>query len=218
MTACLLHPTRRPGFIAAFALLVIVFMPTVSRAELIDHFAQAMPGFASTLSMSGGGLPTVSVEYAVFSPGSFGSGDPSNGLQYVYAYQLLNDATSPAGISKFTVGLDAGAAATEIGELADSGPTGIGVAASSYYLTTGPTTNSAVWNYSSSISAGAKSKLLLFVSPHEPKWLTCTVKGSLLAETGPVPSPIPEPGALLSLMVAGVSLILVRPIRALFRA
>jgi hypothetical protein len=217
MTACLLNTKRRPGIITAFALLVIVFMPTVSRAELVDHFAQAMSGWASSLALSGGGVPTVSVEFAVFSPGSFGSGDPSNGLQYVYAYQLISDVTSPVPISKFTVGLDAGASATGIGEVDDSGVTGSGVAAYSCNITTGPTDNSAVWNYNPRMSVGAKSKLLLFVSPYEPKWLTCTVKGSAYAETGYyVPSPVPEPGTLLTLMMAGIGFILVRPIRSLF--
>jgi hypothetical protein len=216
MTACLLYAKRHPKIIAAFVLLVIVFMPTASQAELMDHFGQAISDYKGSLALSGGGVPTLSVEYAVFSPGNFGSGDPSNGLQYVYAYQLICDATSPVPISKFTVGLDPDVSATGIGELDDSGVTGIGVAASSYNITTGPTDNSAVWNYSPRIAAGAKSKLLLFVSPYEPKWLTCTVKGSAMAETGPVPSPMPEPGTLLILVMAGIGLILVRPIRSFF--
>lgn len=220
MTACLLH-TKRGRLVAAFVLLLVVSVPTVARAELMDHFSQAMSGWASSLALSGGGVPTVSVEYAVFAPGTFnaafGSGDPSGGLQYVYAYQLLVDATSPVPTSKFTVGLDPGASASGIGELNDSGATGIGVAASSYNITTGPTDNSAVWNYNPRIAANGKSKLLLFASPYEPKWLTCTVKGSAYAETGYyVPSPMPEPGTLLSLIVAGIALIFVRPIRSFF--
>jgi hypothetical protein len=216
MTACLLH-TKLGRFIAAFIFLSIVFVPTMSRGELVDHFAQAMTGYAGSVTFSGGlTLPTVSVEYAVFAPGSFGSGDPSGGQQYVYAYQILGDVSNSVQVSKFTVGLDAGADATGIGELNDSGAA-TGFAASSYNITTGPTTNSAVWNYNPRIPLTDKSKLLLFVSPFEPKWLTCTVKGAATAETGPVPSPVPEPGTLLCLTLAGIALILVRPIRLLVR-
>ena len=87
------HARRLPAICGALAILLIVSMPTVSRAELIDYFAAAMPGWSGTLSLSGVGEPTVSVEFAVFAPGDFntalGSGDPSDGSQYVYAYQLI---------------------------------------------------------------------------------------------------------------------------------
>ena len=65
----------------------------------------ALGGFkgTSTLSFTTGSLSVAgNIEYAVYYPGqfnlSFGAGsDPSNGTQYVYAYQVDNTGTVPAG-------------------------------------------------------------------------------------------------------------------------
>jgi hypothetical protein len=215
MTTHFWYPRRLQVIGMGVALLLTLLMPAVSRAELINYFGNAMPGWSGTLPLSGSSLPTVAVEYAVFAPGSFnvafGGGDPSGGTQFVYAYQLLNNAASPRAVTKFTVGLDPGAAPSGIMEMNDPNlPAGVGTSVVPALAPTMSPYTSAVWTFNT-IGIGAKSEILLFTSPWDPKWLSGTVKGtSAIGESGNVPSPVPEPGTLLGLAIAGVLFILGR--------
>jgi hypothetical protein len=219
MNAHLRSAGRSLAVATGLVLVLSVLIPAIAQAELVDYFGQAMPAFRGTLPLSGSSLPTVSVEYAVYEPGhfnaAFGGGDPSNGNDYVYAYQLINAPASPKDITKFTVGLDAAASPSGITEMNDPNPPA-GVATSSapaFAPTTSPYT-SAAWTFNT-IGIGAKSDILLFTSRYSPEWLTGTVKGtSAMGETGNVPSPLPEPSTLVGVAIAGLLVVLGRRIRA----
>ena len=218
--SCLWHPKRSPAMLGGIAVLLILLMPTVSRAELMDYFDSAMsPWYGWTHLNESISKPDVTIYYAVFTRddfnAAFGDMDPSNHDSRVYAYQLVNAAVSPV-ITKLTVGLDSRASPAGITEIND--PVGGSGTPSllQAFAPLSPPYGSAVWNYTPSIAAGGKSKILLFTSSQDPQWLSATVKGNVQAESGPVPSPIPEPTSLISLIMAVVFFVLLRPIRSIF--
>ena len=217
--SCLWHPKRSPAMLGGIAVLLILLMPTVSRAELMDYFTSAMPGWSGSTPLAEPLKPDVEIYYAVFTRDAFnlafGDMDPNNQDSRVYTYQLVNAAGSPV-ITKLTVGLDSRASPAGITEIDDPGG-GLGTASLlQAFAPLSPPYGSAVWNYTPSIAAGGKSKILLFTSSQDPQWLSATVKGNVQAESGPVPSPIPEPTSLISLIMAVVFFVLLRPIRSIF--
>jgi hypothetical protein len=212
---------RRPAMGRWLPLFLVLLMPAVSRAELIDYFATALTGWSGSVHLHESGKPDVFVDYAVYARDAFNTafGDvaPTNHDPYVYAYQLRNAAGSPQAITKFTVGLDSDymSAAQIITQLSDPElPGGVATSLTPAFAPTSVPYTSAAWTFNT-IGVGAKSEILLFTSPVLPQWLPATVKGtSLPPETGSVPSPVPEPSSLLSLLIASVLFILVRPLRS----
>ncbi len=212
--------------ISTFGVLVacIACMTGSVQAGPLPLDPHAIPGFegTSTLSFTSGSLSVSgNIEYAVYAPGqfnaSFGTGaDPSNGTQYVYAYQVDNTGTVPAGgrnISLLGVTLLPTNGATNIESLPLTyGNFGV-VPAASGFAGSPPTT--ARWLYTSTtIGLGASSQILLFTSPKGPSFASAAITGGgLIANTIPaqyVPTPIPEPSTFALMAIAGTCLMMLR--------
>lgn len=153
----------------------------------------------------------VDIEFCVYAPGQFQKSyaglDPSGGQHYVYAYEIFNDldppeSPSPGYVERFSVGLDSDEQATNIGFIDGAGqnPNSSGL---------GPQT--AGWNFNDpTLGYVSVGDVLLFTSPFVPETDTATVSGSMaLFDTQYLPSPLPEPTALL-LIAAGAVLVLAR--------
>lgn len=217
--------------LGGLAVLLVLLVPAVSSAELMNYFANAT--WSGSVVMKTSQQAAIgSIQYAVYTRAAFdttfGSSvlDPNNNDPRVYVYQIFNTAGSTKGIKTFTVGLDVPSAGRIIKEIND--PVGAaGTASRSCGLST-----SAAWDYSSSppnttIPVGGKSKILLFTSVYDPKWIhnaqlvnTSYAAGSPI-EPNHLPSPdltltVPEPASLISLIMAGGFLIFVRPRRSIF--
>jgi hypothetical protein len=205
-----------------------------AHATLItEDTANAMPGWYATLPVqfteeltSGNVFVDASVDYAVYAPGdfnlSFPGKDPSNGLQYVYRYQLHNASDSGDFLKKLSVGLvDITSAQGWFCTWVDPGPIypdGGVVPPTIGFVGTPPT--SVNWAYKTSsgfITAGHDSKMLIFTSPFPPTYASATITSRNTVGwyvddqghqfnwwRGELPSPVPEPATLISLFVAGV--------------
>ena len=209
-------------FYVGVALVSLLLTPGILHATFISLASDpnAMPDWQGTLNLNGTGSGGVNIhaniDYAVYAPatepvgGNFNSTfpgqDPSNGSQYVYAYQIFNiGTTGDAKIMSFTVGLD--------GDIYESPaninnfnnpnlPVGVNVYSMQF---TGTPPTSANWNYLiSNIGLGGRSKILMFTSPCPPEWDYASIVGtSVTGATGNLPSPTPEPATLLILGAAG---------------
>jgi hypothetical protein len=216
--------------ILRFAIMVLAigqaWCGAVALAGPLPLNPDAIPGWSGTSAVSSGLITgkslDASIDWAVFAPGKFnayfGSGaDPSNGTQYVYAYEVTN-AGATVGVSQkingFTVGLMPGASAANIEYLP--------VANGNYgVLPTGSSfggTSSARWNFTSptiALVGGANvSQVVLFTSPHGPTLVSASILGGGLngTTTQPnfVPTPIPEPSSLALMAIAGAMLLGIR--------
>ena len=167
------------------------------------RLAGPMPGFFEVLA--------IDVEYCVYAPGqfeiSFPGLDPTDGTDYIYAYQIYNDldphpsagtGEDPDYVSRFSVGLDTD-------ELADNGSylSGTGIAPDDVDVLT-PASTQAGWNFTlGQMAYPSVSAILLFSSPYGPELDRTTVSGWQTA-SGWLPSPVPEP-ATLTLMAVGAA-------------
>jgi hypothetical protein len=180
-----------------------------------------------------------SIDYAVYAPGdfnlSFPGQDPSGGTQYVYRYQIYNNSgTSNDYMNKLTVALVGLTNLTdamnctwiEPGPIYPAG--GIAPATSMTGITGNPP-DSANWGYKSSsppINPGSYSKMLIFTSPYEPTFQIASVFSQSTDAhwvdntghqynwwEGQLPSPIPEPSSLLSLLAIGILFSVYRALR-----
>jgi hypothetical protein len=205
--------------IFGLAIAALLIIQTQAYAELASYTSGAMSGFSGAKNFSAGGNLSVKVEYAVYEPGQFDSAfsgmDPSNGSQYVYAYQLLNLPNSTDSIQKLSVALDSLSSAANISQISDPIlPSGI----ASLPVFAGSPPGSATWSYFSSsvIPPSLKSEILIYTSPFSPQWASSPIRGVSsvgYVPEGGLPSPIPEPFAPLSLALAGSLFLLVRRIR-----
>ncbi len=169
----------------------------------------------------------VNVDYAVYAPGQFGTSmelgyptDPSDGTEYVYAYQIWNNTGGNQGVSAFTVGFTA---APGNSDPANQGfvlaPSNSGVPPASYDFSYGSSgdAQSAVWSYGSAtpLAIGKYSDILIYTSPYPPEWDQSSVQtASALVAGGFLPSPVPEPATCTLLIVAGIFLAVRRRMRA----
>jgi hypothetical protein len=218
--------------VLTFALLALTTsFSAPAHAELLSSdTAHAIPGWFDTKIVqfqeeSNGKFVDGSVDYAVYAPGqfnlSFPGKDPSNGTQYVYRYQLYNNAvTSSDYIKKLTVGL-AGITNAANCKWIDPDPpyaSGGAVPTLQVALIGTPNPTSAVWSYKASapLNPGNYSKMLIFTSPYEPTSRLSTIYSqSTIAHwvdgggnqynwwEGQLPSPIPEPTSFCSLLIFG---------------
>jgi len=230
--------------VSAFAWMAFMAsFSTPAHAELIaSDTAHAIPGWFATedihfIEQSLGKIVDGSIDYAVYAPGnfnlSFPGQDPSGGTQYVYRYQLHNNAgTSTDNMLELTVGLVGitNAANCEWIEPTSGPYLNVGVAPSSSQvgLVGGPPPTSANWGYkaSAAITPGNYSKMLIFTSPYGPTFQSATVLSQSTdahgvdnlgnqynSWEGLAPSPVPEPSSFFSFLAIGGSFIVYRVLR-----
>jgi len=163
----------------------------------------------------------VKVEYAVFAPGqfnvAFGAGaDPSNGSEFVYAYEVTNTGATvnvSRNMSGVTVALLPTASASNIGFLPLlNGNYGQVPNNSSFG---GTPASSARWNFTSpTLALGGITQVLLFTSPKGPTLASASALGGGIQGTTTVPNfvptPIPEPSSFILLALAGLAMLAIR--------
>jgi hypothetical protein len=228
------------GSLSALAVMALIFVCSapVQAGLVAADTANAMQFGTKIVQYteeSNGKYVDGSVDYAVYAPGKFNSSfpgqDPSNGTQYVYRYQLYNNAgTSSDYMKKLTVGLvgvtlAANCKYIEPGPLYSSG--GIAPLQQAALIGT-PNPTSASWSYGSSvaINPGNYSKMLIFTSPYGPTERLATIYSqSSVAHwvglggeqynwwEGQLPSPVPEPASMCGLLAFGGILLVYRTLR-----
>ena len=152
------------------------------------------------------------VEYAVYAPGQFALSfpglDPSNGLEYVYAYQIFNQPAESAGVSDFSIGLQgdeifsgegvgSGSTLANIGFLPGTGD----VAPVDQYVADG--LRSLRWYFNDTIPLSSSSDILIFTGGSPSDWEISTVAASYGA-SNTLPGPVPEPATLTLLSLGGM--------------
>jgi hypothetical protein len=159
-----------------------------------------LPGYTGNVYFNADDRLHVELDYAVFAPSVYPlTGDPSDGDQYVYAYQAFN-ISAAQGLTAVTIGL-----------LEDSGAGNM--AADATYAALGgvmPTMfslhdSSAVFRFlAPQVPAGGHSTVFLFTSPNPPTYAAASVSGGGYSDQLIAPSPIPEPTTCLPLVVGGL--------------
>ena len=201
-------------------LIVVVFSVIISSQawaatiEIMNDPAAMISGSQVFEATDGAETLRVEVQYAVYYIGDYPGNDPSNGTEYVYAYQIFNDIdTQSNSVSSFTVGLPAVSECRPavIGYDRDYMDTeDEGVAPTLFAITD----DSAAWTFLyDTISAPDEySKVLFFASPCSPGEGTASVQDGGLSDFEPVPVPviIPEPITILWL---GLVQLLIRVIK-----
>jgi hypothetical protein len=217
------------GLLLILACAGVLLLTATARAELLANDGHALDGWHGTSHVVGEPFVefltdklVVDIDYAVYEPGnfnlSFPGADPSSNLQYVYAYQFFNDLTSTDYISVFTLGLDGDETPSNIGWIEEDpeNPSGVAPDSSAFGGTENPT--SAVWSYdyANRVIPTEKSKILIFTSPFGPQTDFASLVGGSSGGSAPdgLPSPVPEPAALLSLAVFGGLFILIKMLHA----
>jgi hypothetical protein len=200
-----------------------LLLPATAHAGLLASDANAELGWHDTKPYIGNPFPFLTdkiignMDYAVYRPGkfdlSFPDQDPSEGAEYVYAYQFFCDPTSTDKVVTLTVGLDGDETPSDIMWIEEDPDNPSGVEPDMYWFggTVNPT--SALWSFDAGVSSSEKSKILIFTSPFGPQKDLATLSGESSAKTwlesDGLPSPVPEPLTLLSLAIAGGLFILV---------
>ncbi|MGH7179487.1 MAG: hypothetical protein ACREJC_19075 [Tepidisphaeraceae bacterium] len=204
--------------LAAAALCGISLLGASASAGILASDGNAIAGFHGSKPFAAAVGPlsfNASVDYAVYSPGTFtttfGAGsDPSAGAQYVYAYQMTNTGTTAQRAPDFlTVGFNGDQQPANIEALPNIfGDYGVDPINPSTFIPAAPPYTSANWNYNNAtplLPSGISSEILLYTSPNPPGFYNSSVKAGALVNTLPgalgLPSPIPEPtGAALAVL------------------
>ena len=202
----------RPAGFTFLGMALVGLLAGAASAGLLLDDPRGLIGWKGTVRFEA--LPNlfVDVEYNVYAPGpdfetSFGAGkDPSNGAQYVYAYQILNNVNPNPDpvkdyVTSFSVGLsDGDEQPASIGSVAVTGGTNPTL---KYFSPEPPLVPStATWKFIPSMKYPAFSNILIYTSPYGPELDNATV-GGYSFDTHSVPSPTPEP-ATLALVAAGL--------------
>ncbi|HEY4308650.1 MAG TPA: PEP-CTERM sorting domain-containing protein [Pirellulales bacterium] len=214
--------SRMTGIAAALSLACFA---TIAVAGPLPLNPDAIPGFSGTSTVASGLIAgktlNASIDYAVFAPGQFNAyfgpgADPSNGTQYVYAYELTNTGAT-ANVSRsanlLTVDLLPASLAQNIGYLPVANGNYGTLPSGSSFADSPP--SSSRWSFSAPvIGLGGVSQIVLFTSPEPPTRGTAAVVGGGLQATTTVPNyvptPIPEPSTFVLMAIAGSALALIR--------
>ncbi len=234
MDISLRQPWWIGGKVLALAMTLAGIAAGPAQAGILVGDTNAMAGWDGYVTLSNSSHSHTlngTVDYAVYAPGafdlSFPGSDPSNNTAYVYAYEFFNTtSTSTEKILNFSVGLHGGGPVANQGYLTPpAGPSG------NPSDVPGPiTSTAAVWYYSSPnyVGVGQNSEVLIFTSPCAPEWDTVALSGNysvganlptngIPAQGNGVPSPTPEPAAMLLLAMAAGLLGLRGIVRRRFR-
>ncbi len=191
-------------------------------AGMLADDANAMAAWRGNVLTShtyGGVTLDVDLQYAVYAFGHYPGVDPSGGTEFVYAYQIFNEAASTVGVTVLSVGLGPEHGAGNIGFDASVGAPGIAGGVVPDISTIG--SSSALWAFGwlngLEIAPGQHSAVLLYTSLKIPQFNSATLTdGGLPLPGGDVASPspfLPEP-ATLSLLTVGIVSLLVKRRRA----
>jgi hypothetical protein len=156
------------------------------------------------------------VDHGVYAPGTFnttfGAGaDPSNGTQFVYAYQMFNTGAANEQLPNFlSVGFNGNQNPANIEFLPNAfGNFGIDPTTVTF-VPAGPPFTSATWSRNLWLPAASASEIVLFTSPNGPGNFNSSVKAGPLVDEQLMPSPIPEPGTLTALAAGAAATLLSR--------
>ncbi len=182
--------------------------------------------FTKTQTIPGIGTFTAKAEidFAVYAPGQFDLSaalglpaalDPSNGTEYVYAYEVHNDPTANVPLAQFSVGITKYNVPTNSDHIGqDPSTTDGGQPPDTQRFNPVPgDPTSALWFFTSTnLIPGSSSDILFFTSPYGPTMHTSSVLGSVTA-TANLPSPAPEPGTIALAGIGFVCLLAARRFR-----
>jgi hypothetical protein len=176
------------------ALAVALAASAVAGSLSIDP--NALPGFKGIAAFDasmGNSLLYANVEYAVFAPGSYPDDgvlgdDPSNGREYVYAYQAFNSANSNRGLATLSVGIDPSSLVSNAGDDPLAGIFGGQSPALVYALG-----QSVIFDFAPELPKAKYSTVLLYTSPYPPTWGPGSIQSGGLSDQETVPTPVPEP-------------------------
>jgi hypothetical protein len=222
----------------AFSLALALLFVGSAQAGFLANDSDAMSGWRGDLAMYGtktrtlGGVLhtftlSATIDYAVYAPGSFDlsfpNADPSGNTDYVYAYQFVDSSASTEPVVSLSVGFGGDAHVATEGQVAD--PLTGGQASETPKLTGSPPT-SATWSYlSATVSPGHDSDILFYTSPYGPQWghgsllatnalsVNSAPNGVTLGPGNALPTPTPEPAAVVLLATAAALFALRRVVR-----
>lgn len=215
-------------------LLVLLLSATADASGPLPTDAAALPPWQGSVTMSqnsGSNVLFAEVEFAVYAPGQFNASvtlghpaDPSAGQDYVYAYEIFNDAANGSNvtINTLSVGVDylnfpnaIPVPGSFVGHT--SGPDGPGVAPnlSRFVPSTGQPKHSVAWNYTTTVfNPGQHSDILFFASPWAPHlFLSSLGGGQATGASNNLPSPIPEPATAVLAVIAIICLMSAKCVR-----
>lgn len=185
----------------------VVALATTAFGGALWNDPNALPGYQGIAAFDasmGNSLLYANVEYAVFAPGQYPDdgvlgNDPSDGTEYVYAYQAFNSANSNRGLATFSVGIDPDSLAANAGDDPLAGILGGQSPALVYLLG-----QSAVFDFAPELPKNKHSTVLLYTSPYPPTWGPGSIQSGGLSDQETVPTPVPEPAAFVLLGLVGV--------------
>ena len=198
--------TRRMGLAAAAAAAMCAVIGSTAQAGVFSSLSPETTGSVHFYANDGiGDSVGATVEYAVFTPGTYTHTDPSGGQEYVYAYRITADPviSTTYGPDTFSVGLayDHTAHRNVSGahNATDDSTFGSFTAAS---VNVGPTSFVASFlsTPDNQLDPGTASDVVLFTSPHNYTFFPATISDGGLGQTLALPSPAPEPASLALIM------------------
>ena len=192
-------------WLSVFALPVLLVSTALGGP--LGEDSTSISGYTGTVSFNASDVLFVDLDYAVFMPGIYpddgvNGDDPSDGTEYVYAYQAFN--VSPgAPLSTVSIGLlEDNGAGNAMADLLHEQLGGVEPSLIDCYSA------SIVYRFSSPvIMPDQYSTVVLFTSPNSPTWGPASVQYGGYTDQQTVPTPIPEPAAGLLLGLVGLAAI-----------
>lgn len=184
-------------------------LTVISLSILFCVYANAslmgIPGYSGTTAFNlsnGTSVLNVSVEYAVFAPGTYAGSDISGGSDFIYAYQIFSNSASNCAVDFFSIDIPLGCSINAVGTDTGYGTLG-GVNPLAFKF---PQSAGYMFIYSA-LNPGQHSSVLLFSSDYSPVMSFGTVSGGGLSGMGALPTLlVPEPVTIALLIPAIMAL------------